>query len=96
MDEDPKKPVSDSLRDWGIDVGRFNERAKESLANAKGDFSEITGTLRKTLVEAKEVLMNLQSEGSPAAAELKQGFERAWKEIENAFAEARKKAKERL
>jgi hypothetical protein len=95
MSDEQKKTVSDSLRDWGIDVGKFEERAKESFQSARGDLSEITGTLRQTLVEAKDVLVGLQRGGSsPAAAELKAGFERAWQEIERAFTTARQKAKE--
>jgi hypothetical protein len=82
-----------SLNDWGIDVDRFKERAKESLATAKGDLSEITGTLRQTLVQAKDVVMGLQTGGAPAAAELKAGFESAWHEIEAAFKRAREKAR---
>lgn len=93
MADDQKKTVSESLRDWGIDVSKFEERAKESLQEAKGDLSEITGTLRQTLVEAKDVLVGLQKTGSPAAAELKGGFERAWHEIESAFRAARERAK---
>ena len=90
MDEqEPKK----KLEDWGIDVDRFKERAKESIENARGDLSEITGTLRHTLVHAKDVVVGLQKNGSPAAAELKAGFERAWHEIEGAFRAAREKAK---
>ncbi|HEX6096834.1 MAG TPA: hypothetical protein VF432_10965 [Thermoanaerobaculia bacterium] len=89
MSDEPKK----SLEDWGIDVEKFKERAKESMANARGDLSEITGTLRHTLVQAKDVLVGLQKTGSPAAAELKSGFERAWHEIESAFRAAREKAK---
>jgi hypothetical protein len=91
---DEKKSINDSLRDWGIDVDRFGERAKESLAGAKGDLSEVRGTLRQTLVEAKEIVLGLQSAGSPAATELKQGFERAWREIEQAFSAARQKARD--
>lgn len=95
MSDEQKKTVSESLRDWGIDVGKFEERAKESFQSARGDLSEITGTLRQTLVEAKDVLVGLQRGGSsPAAAELKAGFERAWQEIERAFTTARQKAKE--
>ncbi|MDP9192430.1 MAG: hypothetical protein M3P06_12090 [Acidobacteriota bacterium] len=82
-----------SLNDWGIDVDKFKERAKESLATAKGDLSEITGTLRQTLVQAKEIVSDLQTGGAPAAAELKAGFERAWHEIEAAFKSAREKAR---
>lgn len=89
MADEPKK----SLEDWGIDVEKFKERAKESIESARGDFSEITGTLRHTLVQAKDVLVGLQKGGSPAAAELKAGFERAWNEIEGAFRAAREKAK---
>src|SRR5688572_8503604 len=89
-----KKSVSDSLRDWGIDVEKFEERAKESLESARGDLSEITGTLRHTLVKAKDIVVGLQKNGAPVAAEIKTGFERAWNEIEAAFKAARAKAKE--
>jgi hypothetical protein len=88
-EEQPKK----SLEDWGIDVDKFKERAKQSLANARGDLTEITGTLRHTLVHAKDIVVGLQTVGSPAATELKSGFERAWREIENAFRAARDKAR---
>lgn len=91
MSDEQKK---DSLNDWGINVDRFKERAKESLAGAKDDLSEVAGTLRQTLVQAKDVLLGLQKGGSPAAAELKSGFEKAWIEIENAFKAARERAKE--
>lgn len=86
---DEKKNTS--LNDWGIDVDKFKERAKESLATAKGDLSEITGTLRETLLSAKDIVSGLQTGG--AAAELKTGFERAWQEIESAFKNARDKAR---
>ena len=94
MSDEEKKSVADSLRGWGIDVEKFEERAKESFQNARGDLSEITGTLRQTLVEAKDILVGLQKGGTPVAAELKTGFERAWQEIERAFTAARQRAKE--
>lgn len=92
---DEKKTVSESLRDWGIDVEKFEERAKESLGAARDDLSEIAGTLRHTLVQAKDIVVGLQKNGAPVAAELKGGFERAWHEIESAFRAARERAKER-
>jgi hypothetical protein len=93
MDDEQQEEPKKKLEDWGIDVDRFKERAKESMQNARGDLTEITGTLRHTLVHAKDILVGLQQNGSPAAAELKGGFERAWQEIENAFRSAREKAK---
>lgn len=94
-DNTEKKRVSESLRDWGIDVEKFEERAKESLGSARDDLSEIAGTLRHTLVQAKDIVVGLQKNGAPVAAELKTGFERAWHEIESAFRAARERAKER-
>ena len=88
-----KRSVSESLRDWGIDVDKFEERAKESFESARGDLTEITGTLRHTLVKAKDIVVGLQKNGAPVAAEIKTGFERAWHEIEAAFKAAREKAK---
>ncbi|HEX8619271.1 MAG TPA: ADP-heptose--LPS heptosyltransferase [Thermoanaerobaculia bacterium] len=90
MSDETKK---ESLHDWGIDVDKFKDRAKESFDTAKGDLTEIAGTLRSALVNAKEVVLGLQSTGAPAANELKSGFERAWKEIESAFRAARDRAK---
>src|SRR5688500_7303310 len=89
---DEKKSVADSLRGWGIDVDKLESRAKESFETARGDLTEITGTLRQTLIEAKDVLVGLQ--GSGAGTELKGGFERAWQEIERAFTAARQTAKD--
>src|SRR5687768_4982229 len=66
---------------WGIDVEKFEERAKESFESARGDLTEITGTLRHTLVKAKDIVVGLQKNGAPVAAEIKTGFERAWHKI---------------
>jgi hypothetical protein len=90
-DEEKKES---SLNDWGIDVDKFKERAKESLGNAKDDLSEVAGTLREALVSAKDVVLGLPHGGAGAAAEIRGGFERAWREIEQAFKAAREKAKE--
>ena len=92
--EESTRSASDALNDWGIDVDRFKERAKESIEAARGDLTEVTGTLRRALVQARDVVSNLGTTGSPAAAELKAGFERAWHEIEGAFRAAREKAKQ--
>ena len=62
-DEEQKR----SLEDWGINLDKFKERAKTSLESAKGDLTEITGTLRHTLVQAKDVVVGLHRNGSPAA-----------------------------
>lgn len=94
-DQTPEKnPVADALREWGFDVKTFEDRAKKSLETARGDLSEINGVLRQTLGKTKQVLVDLQRQRSPAAAELKKGFEEAWEAIEKAFARARQKVRE--
>lgn len=94
MSDENRKSASDALNEWGIDVDKFKERAKESIESARGDLSEVKGTLRQALVQARDIVSNLNSAGSPAATELKAGFERAWHEIEGAFRSAREKAKQ--
>jgi len=89
-----KNSVTDALREWGFDVKAFEARAKKSLDNARGDLTEINGAVRQTLTQTKEVLVNLQKQRRPVAAELKKGFEDAWKAIEQAFARAREKVRE--
>ena len=94
----PKEAVmnelKDSLRDWGFDAAAFEAKAKQSIENARGDLSEITGILRQTLAQTKQTLLDLQKSREPIAQELKNGFERAWDEIENAFARARRRMRE--
>lgn len=87
--------LSDSLREWGFDVDAFEKRAKQSIETARGDLSEVSGTLRTVLGEAKQIVVNLQRTGGPAASELKTGFEQAWQAIENAFARAKEKVREK-
>lgn len=87
-------PLNDSLRDWGFDPLVFEARAKQSIENAKGDLSEITGVLRDALARTKQTLLNVQKSGEPVATELRTGFERAWEEIEQAFTRARRRVRE--
>jgi len=88
-----KNSAADALREWGFDVKTFEARARKSLDTARGDLTEINGAVRQTLTQAKEVLVNLQKQRKPVAAELKQGFEEAWDAIEKAFARAREKVR---
>src|SRR5579884_1295629 len=82
------------IKDWGFDIEKFEAKAKESIANARGDLSEITGVLRESLAKTKQTLLDLQKSREPVATELRGGFERAWNEIEQAFARARKSVRE--
>ena len=91
-DERPKG--TDFLRDWGFDLAAFQTRAKQSMDAARGDMSEITGTLREAFASTKQVLIDLERTKRPVASELKTGFERAWDEIENAFSRARQRMRE--
>ncbi|HEY6895435.1 MAG TPA: hypothetical protein VI258_14765 [Rhodanobacteraceae bacterium] len=82
------------IRDWGFDIEKFEAKAKESITNARGDLSEITGVLRESLLKTNQTLLDLQKSREPVASELRNGFERAWDEIEQAFARARKRVRE--
>ncbi len=82
------------LREWGFDVDQFRSRAKVSLDAARGDLGEVTATLRHAAGEAKQVLLDLHRTRRPVAAELKDGFERAWDELERAFSRARQRMRE--
>lgn len=87
-------PMAHSLQEWGFDLATFEAKAKSSIANARGDLSEITGVLRQTMASTKQTLLDLQKSRGPVAAELKSGFERAWNEIEQGFARARQKMRD--
>lgn len=92
--QDPRTAARNLLREWGFDVDQFQIRAKKSLDAARGDLSEVTGTLRQALSDTKQVLVDLQRTKGPVATELKGGFERAWDEIERAFTRARERMRE--
>ena len=87
--------MADSLRDWGFDVDTFRKRATASIETARGDLSEITGVLRQTLHETKKTLIELQKSREPVVAELKNGFEKAWNDIEEAFMRARQTVRDK-
>ncbi len=91
---DIEKRAADYLREWGFDVTTFEARAKQSIESARGDLSEVTGALRQTLTRTKQVLIDLERNKGPVAAELKNGFERGWNAIEESFIRARQKARE--
>jgi hypothetical protein len=84
-----EEKLTDSMRAWGFDFETFRTKAKASVDGARGDLSEVTGVLRQTLARTKSVLLDLQKSREPVSAELKNGFERAWDEIEQAFDRAK-------
>ena len=86
---DLTEEISASLRAWGVDLDKFREKAKASADATRGDLSEVTGILRQTMANTKSILLDLQKSREPVSAELKIGFEKAWDEIEQAFARAR-------
>lgn len=91
---DPRSVAREFLREWGFDVATFESRAKRSMENARGDLGEVTGVLRQALTSTKQTLLDLHKARQPVAGELKIGFERAWEEIERAFASARRKMRD--
>lgn len=91
---DIEKRAAEYLREWGFDITTFEARAKKSVEAARGDLSEVTGALRQALTRTKQVLVDLQRNKGPVAAELKSGFERGWNAIEESFIRARQKMRE--
>jgi len=96
MTQPPQEPerTPSYLREWGFDIETFEARAKKSLQNARGDLGEVTGVLRQALANTKQTLLDLQKSRQPVVVELKNGFERAWEEIEQGFARARQRIRE--
>lgn len=88
------KGIADELRQWGFDIEAFRARAKQSMEGARGDATEVASALRATAAKTRQVLLDLQKSGGPAATELKSGFEQAWEAIEQAFIRASRKVRE--
>ncbi|MGZ4810692.1 MAG: sll1863 family stress response protein [Thermoanaerobaculia bacterium] len=91
---DAEQKLTESMRSWGFDFDTFRSKAKASIEEARGDLSEVTGVLRQTMARTRSILLDLQKSREPVSAELKNGFERAWNEIEQAFARARQLTRE--
>ncbi len=72
----------------------FEAKAKKSLEAARGDLSEMTGVLRQMIGKTREIVLDLQKNRQPVAAELRKGFEKAWDELEQAFARARQRVRD--
>ena len=76
-------------------VSRFAQARLVFAHGTTDPVAEAAFLVGETLHRAKEVILDLQKTGvTPVAAELKTGFERAWSEIESAFAAARQRARE--
>lgn len=89
-----KATIPDHLRDWGFDVSAFESRAKRSMSGVHSDLDEVSGVLKETLANTKQVLLDLYRQRGPVSGELKVGFERAWGAIEEAIGHARDRMKE--
>jgi len=94
MVPEQEKDKTAYLREWGFDLAKFETMTRQSLKEARGDLSEVTGVLRQSLTNTKQVLLDLQKNRGPVTAELKSGFEKAWDEIEQAFTRARQHIRE--
>lgn len=85
---------AERLREWGFDADAFEAKARKSLDEARGDLSELTDAIRGALAVTKQTLLEMQRARGPIAAELKNGFERAWDDLEKAVEAARQRMKE--
>lgn len=85
---------SSYLKEWGFDTPTFEAKARKSLETARGDLSEMTGALRQIVARMREIVLDLQKNRQPIAAELRKGFETAWDDLEQAFARARQRVRD--
>ncbi|MGD0915999.1 MAG: coiled coil domain-containing protein [Thermodesulfobacteriota bacterium] len=79
------------LKEWGIDLEKFRDRADKTKAKVKLD-NEVA-TLRAKMDEAQKKLEELKKAGDAASGELKKGVESAWTELKKAFDSATAKFK---
>lgn len=91
---DTKAKITESLKEWGVDLPTFEARAKRSLAEARDGLSDVGTALRETLGEMREKLVDLQKGSGPAAAELKRAFEQASAALAEGFERAGQQMRE--
>ena len=88
------RKFQDVLRDWGFDLDRFESKLKESGGQARGEWGQAMEVMSEKAAEARKRVHRLRETSKPASQEVKGGFERAWMELENAFARAARRLKE--
>jgi hypothetical protein len=95
--ETPHTPITNSyvnfdsqLNEWSQMLTEFKGRLTEVSADIQNEASQKIEDLEKKYNTASEKMNDLKSKGLLAKDEMKIGFEKAWKELTQAFESAKK------
>jgi len=82
------------LDDWDNELKKLKSRAEKAGAETKADYEREVAVVHDKMEVAKQKLKGLRTAGDTTATEdMKQGLEKAWAEVANAFESAKAKFK---
>ena len=82
------------LDEWNAEIDRLEARAKDVGADLRQDYADQLATLRAERDKLAEKMENLQNAGDSAFEEVKAGFDRAWRELDESLRLAAERMRE--
>lgn len=81
------------LREWGIQIDVLKARAARAKDELKAEYEQLIANLTNQSNEAQKKLAELKKAGAEAKEDLKDGIEKAWKDLSQAISKARSRIK---
>lgn len=79
------------IDEWNAQIDKLEASAREAEANAKTQYLQQLGVLRKQRDEAWEQVRKAEQASEAAWDDMRAGFEAAWDNISSAFQDAMKR-----
>jgi chromosome segregation ATPase len=82
------------LEDWNTEIDRLQERSQDVRADLRSEYEDQLAMLRAERDKIANRMTNLQQAGDSAFDEVKAGFDKAWRELDESVHRAAQRVKE--
>lgn len=86
-----KERAEARLREWKGRLETWQAKLDQQKIKAEEGARETLASLSQQVDDARDQLRKLQAQGRDATGELRQRFDRAWKDLEDGFEKARRR-----
>jgi multidrug resistance efflux pump len=86
-----KERAEAQLREWKGRLEAWQAKLDQQKLGAEQSSRETLASLRAQVEQARERLAHLQNQGRDASGDLRKRFDKAWKELEDGFEQARRR-----
>jgi uncharacterized coiled-coil DUF342 family protein len=86
--------LKNKLDEWNREIDRLEDQAQDVRADLRSEYEDQLATLRAERDKIGERMTNLQNAGDVAFDEVKAGFDRAWRELDESLRRASDRIRE--